>query len=143
MVRSDLLRHYSVTGSTGEPPEAPFPAARRSNVPGSGRRSRRLGLARVHGRSMQPTLYDGDRLLCLHGAPPRLGRLAVVRLRTPDGPVVAVKRVVERVAEGWWVERDNPREGVDSWRVGAVPDEDVVALVLLRVWPPRRRRPVE
>ena len=99
----------------------------------------RLGLAVVRGRSMEPTLYDGDRLLCLHAARPRTGRLAVVRLATPGGPVVAVKRVVHRLPEGWWVERDNPRVGVDSWRVGAVPDADVVALVLLRVWPPRRR----
>jgi phage repressor protein C with HTH and peptisase S24 domain len=84
---------------------------------------------------MQPTLYDGDRLLVLHGAAPRAGGLAVVRL--PDG-VVAVKRATRRDADGWWVERDNPSEGVDSWLVGAIPDRDVVARVLLRVWPPRR-----
>jgi phage repressor protein C with HTH and peptisase S24 domain len=98
---------------------------------------RRLGLAVVRGRSMQPTLRDGDRLLVRHGAVPRLGDLAVVRL--PEG-VLAVKRVTRREPGGWWVERDNPREGVDSWTVGAIPDPDVVAVVLLRVWPlfPRR-----
>lgn len=84
---------------------------------------------------MQPTLHDGDRLLVLHGAVPRPGRLVVVRL--PDG-VVAVKRATRREGEGWWVERDNPREGVDSWRVGAVPDRDVLAVVLARVWPSPR-----
>jgi phage repressor protein C with HTH and peptisase S24 domain len=94
----------------------------------------RLGLAVVRGRSMEPTLLDGDRLLVLHGVQPRLGRLAVVRL--PDG-VVAVKRVVRREPGGWWVERDNPAMGVDSWTVGAIPDERVVARVLARVWPPR------
>ena len=93
----------------------------------------RLGLAVVRGRSMEPTLYDGDRLLCLHGARPRTGRPAVVRLRTADGPVVAVKRVVHRVPEGWWVERDNPSEGVDSWRVGVIADGDVLARVVARV----------
>jgi hypothetical protein len=36
---------------------------------------------------------------------------------------------------GWWVERDNPVEGVDSWQVGSVPEADVVATVLLRSWP--------
>jgi hypothetical protein len=100
----------------------------------------RLGLAVVRGRSMEPTLYDGDRLLCLHGAAPRIGRMAVVRIPSSTGPVVAVKRVAGRVDDGWWVERDNPRVGVDSWRVGAVADEDVVARVVLRLWPPRRRR---
>ena len=97
---------------------------------------RRLGVAVVRGRSMQPTLYDGDRLLVLHGAPPRPGGLAVVRL--PDG-VVAVKRATRRESSGgWWVERDNPREGVDSWAVGAIPDGDVLARVVVRWWPPRR-----
>jgi signal peptidase I len=96
---------------------------------------RRVGFAVVRGRSMQPTLYDGDRLLVVHGSPPRPGGLAVVRL--PDG-VVAVKRATRREPDGWWVERDNPREGVDSWLVGTVPDTDVLARVVVRVWPLRR-----
>jgi phage repressor protein C with HTH and peptisase S24 domain len=79
---------------------------------------------------MAPTLTEGDLLVVLHGGRPRVGRLLVVRL--PDG-VVAVKRAVRREPGGWWVERDNPREGVDSWRVGAIPDEDVVARVLFAV----------
>lgn len=85
---------------------------------------------------MEPTLRDGDRLLVRHGAPPRIGGLAVVRL--PDG-VVAVKRVAHREGDGWWVERDNPSVGVDSWAVGAIPDADVVARVVARLWPLRRR----
>ncbi|HET6561237.1 MAG TPA: S24/S26 family peptidase [Marmoricola sp.] len=97
----------------------------------------RLGFAVVRGSSMEPTLYDGDRLLMLHGSSPRSGRLAVVRL---PGGVVAVKRAVRREADGWWVERDNPRAGVDSWAVGAVSDEDVLGRVLLRL--PRRPRRV-
>jgi signal peptidase I len=99
------------------------------------------GMAVVRGRSMQPTLYDGDRLLVRHGALPRVGDLVVVRL--PDG-VVAVKRATfrERVGgePGWWVERDNPAVGVDSWTVGAVPDSRVLAVVATRLWPPRRAR---
>jgi phage repressor protein C with HTH and peptisase S24 domain len=97
---------------------------------------KRLGLAVVRGRSMRPTLREGDRLLVLHGARARPGDLLVVRL--PDG-VVAVKRAAWREPGGWWVERDNPAEGVDSWMVGAVPEADVVARVLGRVWPRPRR----
>ena len=93
------------------------------------------GVAVVRGRSMQPTLYDGDRLLVQHGATPRLGDVAVVRL--PSG-VVAVKRVTARDRDGWWVERDNPEEGVDSWSVGAIADQDVVAVARARLWPLRR-----
>jgi phage repressor protein C with HTH and peptisase S24 domain len=93
-------------------------------------------LVRVSGRSMRPTLLAGDRLLVQHGAAPRLGDLVVVRL--PDG-VVAVKRVTSREPEGWWVERDNPAEGVDSWSVGAIPDHDLLAVVRFRAWPLVRR----
>jgi signal peptidase I len=85
---------------------------------------------------MEPTLHEGDLLLVLHGGRPRPGGLLVVRL--PDG-VVAVKRAVHREADGWWVGRDNPREGVDSWRVGAIAERDVLARVLVRVR--RGRRP--
>jgi phage repressor protein C with HTH and peptisase S24 domain len=95
------------------------------------------GVAVVRGRSMQPTLYDGDRLLVRHGAVPRVGDVVVVRL--PDG-VVAVKRATMRDPAGWWVERDNPDEGVDSWTVGAIAERDVVAVAKVRLWPVRRTR---
>ena len=92
--------------------------------------ARMLGLARVHGRSMLPTLR--------HGARPRVGDVVVVRF--PDG-TLAVKRATRHDAAGWWVERDNPREGVDSSNVGTIPDADVLAVALARVWPePRRLR---
>lgn len=94
-----------------------------------------FGTAVVRGRSMEPTLYDGDRLLLRYGGTPRIGSLVVVRL--PDRPV-SVKRVTQRMAAGWWVERDNPAEGVDSWLVGEIPDDDVVARVVCRLWPWRR-----
>ncbi len=102
-----------------------------------GARRHGLGRVRVVGRSMEPTLREGDQLLVRWGSPPRPGRLVVVRL--PDRPL-SVKRAVRREPDGWWLERDNPREGVDSWGVGAVPDGDVVGVVLLRYWPPLRRR---
>ncbi|WP_367186595.1 S24 family peptidase [Sporichthya sp.] len=101
-----------------------------------GRRSRRWGTARVSGESMRPTLRPGDLLLIRYGARPRVGRLAVVRL--PDRGL-AVKRVTRREPEGWWVERDNPAAGVDSWLVGAIPDVDVIAVVAVRLWPAIRR----
>ena len=94
------------------------------------------GLVRVAGRSMEPTLADGDRLLVHWKAEPQPGKLAVVRL--PGGRPLAVKRLLRREPEGWWVERDNPAEGVDSWSTGAVPDPDVVGIVVRRVWPLRR-----
>ena len=88
-------------------------------VPGAGRvRRLALGLARSSRRSMRPTLHAGDRLLVRYRATPRPGDLVVVA-RLPDG-LVAVKRADAATPAGWWVERDNPAEGVDSWLVGAV-----------------------
>jgi hypothetical protein len=93
---------------------------------------------------MLPTLADGDIVLVRRSRRSRrgahAGRLAVVRL-SPDRPL-AVKRLGMRDAEGWWVERDNPAEGVDSWQLGRpVPDDDVLGVVLRRVWPPPFRLP--
>ena len=82
---------------------------------------------------MEPTLRDGDRLLVDWGARrARPGAVAVVRL--PDRPL-SVKRLAFREPGGWWVERDNPAEGIDSWHVGAVPDGDLVAVAICRLTP--------
>jgi hypothetical protein len=89
-------------------------------------------MAIVRGRSMTPTLYDGDRLLVHHDATPRAGRLAVVQFS--DG-LVAVKRLDHQTPDGWWVTRDNAMEGRDSWSAGAIAEGGVLALVLARLWP--------
>ena len=115
---------------------------------------RKLGIAHVHGRSMEPALHEGDRLLVLYGARPRCGKLVIVRL--PDDASgrprpLAVKRLTgpdPEGGDGWWVERDNPREGLDSWAVGAIPANGIRARVIVRLpalrlpWPhlPASRR---
>lgn len=102
-------------------------------------------LVRVRGRSMLPTLDEGDLLLVRAGARPRPGDVVVVTL--PGGRPLAVKRLTGPDPDGtggWWVERDNPVEGVDSWAVGAVAPHHLHAVAKLRLWPrPRllRRRP--
>jgi hypothetical protein len=96
---------------------------------------------------MEPTLHEGDRLLVLYGARPRCGKLALVRLPNDAAGAprpLAVKRLSRRDPEGgdgWWVERDNPREGLDSWTVGAIPAAGIRARVILRV-PNRLHMPV-
>lgn len=92
---------------------------------------------------MEPGLRDGDRLLVRWRTPrdaePPARSVVVVRL--PDVEPLAVKRLLVRDAAGWWVERDNPREGVDSLQVGPVADDGLLGVVLARVWPrPRRVR---
>ena len=91
-----------------------------------------FGRVVVRGRSMQPTLQDGDQLLVRWGGRPAPGRLVVVRW---PGRPLSVKRAVFIDGDGWWVERDNPAEGVDSWQVGPVAPGDVLGVVLGRLWP--------
>ena len=109
-----------------------------------------VGIVKVKGRSMEPTLHTGDRMVVLHGAPPRLGRLAIVRLPPDDSGVprpLAIKRVTMRDPddpERYWVESDNQGElGVaDSWTygVGSLARDQIRALVLFRL-PHRLRLP--
>lgn len=96
-----------------------------------------LGLARVQGRSMAPTLLPGDRLLVRYAARPRPG--CVVLARFPDG-TLGVKRAAEaattRAGEpGWWLLSDNLAEGVDSRHRGVIDADAVLGVVLARVWP--------
>jgi phage repressor protein C with HTH and peptisase S24 domain len=103
----------------------------------------RIGLARVSGESMLPTLRPGDVLLVSYRRTPRAGRLVVARFA--DG-TVAVKRAAERRltrtgVDGWWLLSDNPDRGVDSRHRGVVAETDVIAVPLLRLWPrPRTLR---
>jgi len=85
---------------------------------------------------MLPGLTAGDLLLVSYRRAPSAGALVVARF--PDGTAV-VKRAAERRDGGWWLLSDNPGEGVDSRHRGVVPDADVLAVVLARVWPRPRR----
>jgi nickel-type superoxide dismutase maturation protease len=91
-----------------------------------------FGVAVVDGASMEPTLQTGDRVLVGYRLPPRPGRLLVVEVAPGR---YLVKRAIRRDDDGWWVERDNPRAGSDSWTFGAVPDNQVRGRVVGRLWP--------
>ncbi len=106
----------------------PKAEGRRSVVP--------IGLAIVRGASMRPILAPGDRLLVRYRRAPRPGKIVVGRFA--DG-TVAVKRAVEKRPGGWWLLSDNATDGVDSRHRGVVPEEDVVGVVLGRLWPRPRR----
>jgi hypothetical protein len=110
-----------------------------------------LGLVKVRGRSMEPTLHTGDRVVVVRWAAPRLGRLAIVRLPPDDAGMprpLAIKRVTMRDPSDpsrYWVESDNrAAPGVaDSWTagIGSLGVDQIRALVLCRLpgWVPGRR----
>ncbi|KGN39354.1 peptidase S24 [Knoellia subterranea KCTC 19937] len=90
---------------------------------------------------MEPTLAEGDLLLTWWGRRARPGRIAVVRL-PPDADgrprPLSIKRVSRRdpaAPERWWIDSDNPREGVTSFEVGSLTDDDVLATAPARLWP--------
>jgi signal peptidase I len=96
-------------------------------------------------RSMEPGLRPGDWLLAWRTRRVRPGQ--VVLAWHPGRPgFLLVKRVAwwEKgngdSAGGWWLASDNASAGAaDSARFGVVPAEKIVARVLFRYWPIRRR----
>jgi hypothetical protein len=93
---------------------------------------------------MRPGLRTGDRLLVDYRRAPSPGDVVVAR--TPGRPV-SVKRATERRTTelgepGWWLLSDDADHGTDSRTYGAVAADDVLAVVILRIWPLRRKRPV-
>lgn len=84
---------------------------------------------------MSPTLRPGDCLLVRCGGPVRPGDLVVVTL---PGRPLGIKRAVRRVADGWWIEGDNPGASTDSRHFGPVSESAVRARVVWRYWPLRR-----
>jgi nickel-type superoxide dismutase maturation protease len=90
--------------------------------------------------SMEPALRPGDWLLAWRTARVRPGR--VVLAWHPQRPgFLLVKRAAWLEPGGWWLASDNPAAGaVDSARFGPVPRDLLVAVVLVRYWPLRRRR---
>lgn len=91
---------------------------------------------RVQGPSMRPTLAHGDHVLVDPDRPPAVGALVAARPAPLDG-VAVVKRVSSLAEDGSaMLSSDNPDEGTDSRRWGAVPADrlDGVVTVHLDRW---------
>jgi hypothetical protein len=103
-------------------------------------------------RSMEPALRPGDWLLAWRTQRVRPGQLVLAWHPQRPG-FLLVKRIAWKEpgdgnspsAEspgdgGWWLASDNSAAGaVDSARFGPVPGGLIVARVLFRYWPLRRR----
>src|SRR3954453_18809107 len=79
---------------------------------------RLYGVAAVRGRSMEPTLRDGDLVVTRRDAVVRPGDVVVAEFLARAGHLV-VKRAVRREDGGWWLEGDNAALTDDSRTYGA------------------------
>jgi nickel-type superoxide dismutase maturation protease len=99
----------------------------------------------VAGRSMEPALFPGDRVLVdtwtYRHRPPRVGEVAL--LLGPSG-VPMVKRVASppNSLDEIWVLGDNGDHSIDSRRFGAIPADRFRGRVVYRFWPLSRAGPV-
>jgi nickel-type superoxide dismutase maturation protease len=97
---------------------------------------RRLDVVEVRGRSMEPSLLAGDRLLVLRAAP-RVGDVVLAAdPRAPDRELI--KRVARIDAEGVWLVGDNLERSTDARTFGAVAPSGVRWRAVARYWPLRR-----
>lgn len=99
---------------------------------------RRLRRLVVVGRSMQPTLEPGDRVVLLKSRRARPGDLVVVP-DPRDGGRLVVKRAVGVSDGGIVVRGDNPEASTDSRVFGPVPASSVRGRVVYRYHPPHTR----
>lgn len=92
-----------------------------------------LGLTTVciSGRSMEPSMGNGDWWLVRRGSTCTVGR--VVLLRHPSRPDLLMVKRIRRIDDGGvWVEGDNPAGSQDSRQFGPVPPECIVGRLILR-----------
>lgn len=114
----------------------------------------RLLVVRVRGTSMEPTLHPDDRALAVRVRPARQPRRGeVVVCRRPEllgGGRLLVKRVAavagdplpdgrpgDRVPTGRVYVLGDNKMSTDSRHFGTLPQRDVVARVLVRLWSSR------
>ncbi len=105
----------------------------------------------VAGRSMEPALLAGDRVLVdrwtYRHRPPRVGEVVLVlgssdiplvkRVASPPGPGDPAARGA-RSETALWVVGDNRSDSVDSRQFGPLPRERFRGRVVYRYWPPAR-----
>ncbi len=97
---------------------------------------RRLDVVEVRGRSMEPSLWPGDRLLVVRAAP-RVGDVVLAPdPRAPDRELI--KRVTRIDGDGVWLAGDNPARSTDARTFGALAAAEVRWRAVARYWPLRR-----
>lgn len=87
-----------------------------------------LCLYRVSGQSMLPTYKPGDLVLGWKKFKPKVGDVVVVMFDRPR-----IKRVKQVLADGVWVEGDNPDHSSDSRDLGTVKWDNILAKAVAKL----------
>jgi nickel-type superoxide dismutase maturation protease len=82
-------------------------------------------LYRIEGESMLPALRPGQLVLGCRWIHPRSGQVVVARRN-----VRVIKRVTKIMSDGLWLEGDNAAVSTDSRHFGAVPGDQIEAVIL-------------
>jgi len=84
---------------------------------------------RIHGDSMWPTLRDGDCVQATAGIAPKVGDIVVAK--HPWKELHIVKRVKEILADGIFIEGDNPDPTgtEDSHNFGLVSPSSIIGVI--------------
>ena len=96
---------------------------------------RRLDVVEVRGRSMDPTLAAGDRLLVVRLRRAPLSGEIVLAPDPRDPTRELVKRVQAVDATGVRLRGDNPAFSTDARVFGAIPTSEIRWRVVARFWP--------
>jgi len=86
-----------------------------------------LGLYRVSGHSMHPTLRHGQLLVGSRRRAPEPGDIIVIYRHQP-----LIKRLVRVEPAGYWIEGDNPPGSTDSRNFGYIEPKYLDAVI---IWP--------
>lgn len=103
---------------------------------------RRLDVVVVRGRSMEPALAPGDRLLVVRSMrAPRVGEV-VLSADPRDRSRELVKRVTAVRRGAVTLRGDAPHASTDSRAFGTVPVAAIRWRAVVRIWPLKRRGPI-
>jgi signal peptidase I len=86
-----------------------------------------VALYRVSGQSMTPAYEPGDTVVGWKWFKPKVGDVVIVQFDRPR-----IKRVKQVLADGVWVEGDNPDNSSDSRTLGTVPWRNVLAKAIAK-----------
>lgn len=94
-----------------------------------------ISVGTVRGTSMQPTLYEGDKVILLNHVVPHNGDIVIIDTsKVPtykqDAPYIVKRYYADKSTAGYYILGDNTNSSYDSRYFGEVPKNSISAVVL-------------